>query len=300
MIYTVTFNPAIDYVIHLHALNFGEVNRSEREEVFYGGKGINVSTVLKNLGMDSVALGFIAGFTGKAIESHLNGIGIATDFIDLGSGFTRVNVKIKARVETDINGQGPDIDEKATDELFGKLDKLRSGDYLILAGSIPAAMPDDIYERIMERLDGRGVNIVVDATRDLLLNVLRYKPFLIKPNNFELGEMFDKKLTTLSEIVEHAKKLREMGARNVLVSMAGDGAALVSETNEVVRMGVPEGRVLNSVGAGDSMVAGFILGYIRSGNYLEAIKLGTACGSATAFSPGLAEKDLVEKLYKTL
>ncbi len=300
MIYTVTFNPAIDYVIHMHALNFGEVNRSESEEIFYGGKGINVSTVLKNLGQDSVALGFIAGFTGKAIEAGLNDMGITSDFIELGSGFTRVNVKIKARVETDINGQGPDIDEKATDELFGKLDKLKSGDYLILAGSIPATMPDDTYERIMERLDGRGINIVVDATRDLLLNVLRYKPFLIKPNNFELGEMFDKKLTTRNEIVEHAQKLREMGARNVLVSMAGDGAVLISETNEVVRMGVPEGRVLNSVGAGDSMVAGFVLGYMRSGNYLEAIKLGTACGSATAFSEGLAEKDLVEKLYKTL
>ncbi len=300
MIYTVTFNPAIDYVMHLNALNFGEVNRAENEEVFYGGKGINVSTVLKNLGENSVALGFIAGFTGKALEANLKNSGIITDFISLPQGFTRVNVKIKARVETDINGRGPDIPAEAIDELFKKLDRLKEGDFLILAGSIPASIPDDIYERIMERLSGRGINIVVDATRDLLLNVLSYKPFLIKPNNYELGEMFGKKLTTRNEIVEHAQKLREMGARNVLVSMAGDGAVLIAENGEIVRMGVPSGKVVNSVGAGDSMVAGFVLGYTETGSYQEAVKLGTACGSATAFSAGLAEKELVERLYNTL
>lgn len=300
MIYTVTFNPAIDYVMHLNALNFGEVNRADSEEVFYGGKGINVSTVLKNLGENSVALGFIAGFTGKALEANLKNSGIITDFISLPQGFTRVNVKIKARVETDINGRGPDIPPDAIDELFKKLDRLKEGDFLILAGSIPASIPDDIYERIMERLNGRGINIVVDATRDLLLNVLSYKPFLIKPNNYELGEMFDKKLTTRNEIVEHAQKLREMGARNVLVSMAGDGAVLIAENGEIVRMGVPSGKVVNSVGAGDSMVAGFVLGYTETGSYREAVKLGTACGSATAFSAGLAEKELVERLYNTL
>ncbi len=300
MIYTVTFNPAIDYVMHLNALNFGEVNRADREEVFYGGKGINVSTVLKNLGENSVALGFIAGFTGKALEANLKNSGIITDFISLPQGFTRVNVKIKARVETDINGRGPDIPSEAIDELFKKLDRLKEGDFLILAGSIPASIPDDIYERIMERLNGRGINIVVDATRDLLLNVLSYKPFLIKPNNYELGEMFGKKLTTRNEIVEHAQKLREMGARNVLVSMAGDGAVLIAENGEIVRMGVPSGKVVNSVGAGDSMVAGFVLGYTETGSYQEAVKLGTACGSATAFSAGLAEKELVERLYNTL
>ncbi len=300
MIYTVTFNPAIDYVMHLNALNFGEVNRADSEEVFYGGKGINVSTVLKNLGENSVALGFIAGFTGKALEANLKNSGIITDFISLPQGFTRVNVKIKARVETDINGRGPDIPSEAIDELFKKLDRLKEGDFLILAGSIPASIPDDIYERIMERLNGRGINIVVDATRDLLLNVLSYKPFLIKPNNYELGEMFGKKLTTRNEIVEHAQKLREMGARNVLVSMAGDGAVLIAENGEIVRMGVPSGKVVNSVGAGDSMVAGFVLGYTETGSYQEAVKLGTACGSATAFSAGLAEKELVERLYNTL
>lgn len=300
MIYTVTFNPAIDYVVHLRSLNMGDINRSESEEIFCGGKGINVSTVLKNLGEDNVALGFIAGFTGKALEAGLNKSGINTDFITLDSGFTRVNVKIKSGEETDINGQGPDISGSAVDKLFGKLDKLESGDYLALAGSIPVTMPDDIYERIMERLDGRGINIVVDATKDLLLNVLRFRPFLIKPNNYELGEMFETELKTLDEIIAHAQKLREKGARNVLVSMAGDGSVLISETGEVIRMGVPEGKVLNSVGAGDSMVAGFLLGYIRSGSYTEAIKLGAACGSATAFSPGLAEKDLVQKLYKAL
>ncbi len=300
MIYTVTFNPAIDYVVHLRSLNMGDINRSESEEIFCGGKGINVSTVLKNLGEDNIALGFIAGFTGKALEAGLNKSGINTDFITLDNGFTRVNVKIKSGEETDINGQGPDISPSAVNELFGRLDQLKSGDYLVLAGSIPATMPDDIYERIMERLDGRGINIVVDATKDLLLNVLRYKPFLIKPNNHELGEMFGTELKTLDEIIVHAQKLREKGARNVLVSMAGDGSVLISETGEVIRMGVPEGRVLNSVGAGDSMVAGFILGYIRSGIYTEALKLGTACGSATAFSPGLAERDLVEKLCDAL
>ena len=297
MIYTVTFNPAIDYVMHLGEMVPGEVNRSVGEEIFFGGKGINVSTVLNTLGEESVALGFIAGFTGDAIENGLREKGITTDFIRLRKGATRINVKIKAKAETELNGQGPDIGSEAIDELFAKLDKLVRGDYLVLAGSIPDSIPDDVYERIMEHLDGRGINIVVDATKNLLLNVLPYKPFLVKPNNHELGEMFGKKLTTVDEIIEHARKLREMGARNVLVSMAGEGAILVSETGEVLHVEAPKGKVVNSVGAGDSMVAGFILGYIRSGNYSEALKLGTACGSATAFLPGLAEKELIERLF---
>ncbi len=300
MIYTVTFNPAIDYVMYLSAMNSGEVNRSEREELFFGGKGINVSTVLRNLGQDSVALGFIAGFTGKAIESGLNESGIKTDFIRLSQGCTRINVKLKGSVETDINGQGPSIDNEAVEKLFEKLDILRENDYLVLAGSIPSTMPSDIYERIMEYLSGRGVNIVVDATKDLLLNVLKYKPFLVKPNNHELGEMFGVSLSGRDEIVEYAKRLRKMGARNVLVSMAGDGSVLISEDDEITHMGVPEGKVINSVGAGDSMVAGFVLGYIKSGSYKDAVRLGTACGSATAFSSGLAEKSTVEKLLKIL
>lgn len=300
MIYTVTFNPAIDYVMYLSDMNKGEVNRSEREELFFGGKGINVSTVLRNLGQDSVALGFIAGFTGKAIESGLNESGIKTDFIELRQGCTRINVKLKGSVETDINGQGPAIDKEAVAKLFEKLDTLRENDYLVLAGSIPSTMPNDIYERIMEYLSGRGINIVVDATKDLLLNVLKYQPFLVKPNNHELGEMFGVRLNGRDEIVEYAKKLREMGARNVLVSMAGDGSVLISEDNEITHTGVPDGKVVNSVGAGDSMVAGFVLGYIKSGSFKDAVRLGTACGSATAFSSGLAEKAAVEKLLKNL
>lgn len=300
MIYTVTFNPAIDYVIHLEDIELGAVNRTESEEIFFGGKGINVSTVLSNLGAENIALGFISGFTGKAIESGLNKNGIKTDFIELESGITRINVKIKSKEETDINGQGPAISRKAITELLDKLKILQRGDFLVLAGSIPSTMPDDIYEKIMERLKDSGSNIVVDATGDLLKNVLKYHPFLVKPNNHELGEMFGVEINTEEEIIEYAGKLRQMGARNVLVSRAGDGAILTAENGEVIKMGVPSGKVLNSVGAGDSMVAGFIFGYLQSGDYREALKLGTACGSATAFSPGLAEKEKVEELIKIL
>lgn len=300
MIYTVTFNPAIDYVIHLDEVQPGEVNRSLREEAFFGGKGVNVSTVLANMGQDNVALGFIAGFTGEAIESGLGSMGIKTDFIRLKEGLTRINVKLKSTEETDINCQGPEIDSASVEELFGKLERLAEGDYLILAGSIPPSMPDDIYERIMARLAGRGINIVVDATKDLLLNVLKYKPFLVKPNNHELSEMLGVTLEGRDEIVDGARKLRAMGARNVLVSMAGDGAVLVSEKDEVIPMGAPKGKVLNSVGAGDSMVAGFVTGYLKSGDYREALKLGTACGSATAFSPGLAQREMIEEILKQL
>lgn len=300
MIYTVTFNPAIDYVLHLSEVRRGEVNRADGEEIYFGGKGINVSTVLKNLGCDSVALGFIAGFTGTAIENGLRESGVETDFIRLKNGTTRINVKIKADTETDINGCGPGIDEGSAEELLNRLDMLKENDYLVLAGSIPLTMPGDTYERIMERLSGRGINIVVDATRELLLNVLKYRPFLVKPNNHELEEMLGETFDDIDGVIGGARRLREMGARNVLVSMAGDGAVLVTEQDEVLRMGVPKGKVKNSVGAGDSMVAGFICGYLRYGSYKEALKLGTACGSATAFSPGLAERELIEELLKTL
>lgn len=300
MIYTVTFNPAIDYVIHMDGIIPGSVNRTESEEVFFGGKGINVSTVLRNMDVDSIALGFIAGFTGTAIEQHLESCGIKTSFIRLDQGISRINIKIKAEDETDINCQGPEISDEAIKKLLYRLEQLHSGDMLILAGSIPKSLPDDIYERIMERLDGSGANVVVDATGDLLVNVLKYKPFLIKPNNHELGEIFGIQINTDEEIVEYANRLREFGAKNVLVSRAGDGAILVTENGEVIKMGVPQGRVLNSVGAGDSMVAGFVIGYLNSGDYKEALRLGTACGSATAFSQGLAERPMVEELLKSL
>lgn len=300
MIYTVTFNPAIDYVVHMEQFRLDAVNRTSAEEVYYGGKGINVSNVLKELGFDSSALGFVAGFTGKAIEEGLKKQGIQTEFIHLDNGMSRINVKIKAGEETEVNGQGPDIGADALEQLMIRLDRLKSGDVLVLAGSIPASMPEDVYERIMKRLDGQGIRIAVDATRNLLVNVLKYHPFLIKPNNYELGEIFGKQLKTDEDIIFYAKKLQEMGAQNVLISMAGDGAILVTDSEEVHKMGVPKGTVQNSVGAGDSMVAGFLAGYLEKGSYADALKMGTAAGSATAFSAGLATKEKIAELLKQI
>lgn len=299
MIYTITFNPAIDYVIHTDSIRTGEVNRTSSETYFIGGKGINVSVVLAELGVKSVALGFVAGFTGDAIENGLLRKGISTDFIKLNNGFSRINVKIKSDEETEINGQGPEISDEAIAELFRKLDSINSGDILVLAGSIPKSLDSDIYERILSYCDGKGVRFVVDASGSLLLNVLKYKPFLIKPNNHELGEMFGVKASSSAEIEKYALKLREMGARNVLVSMAGDGAVLFAEDGNTYSCGVCKGTVRNSVGAGDSMVAGFIAG-ISDGDYSHALKLGTACGGATAFSDDLAVKEDIDRLLKTL
>ncbi len=296
MIYTVTFNPAIDYVVRMEKLEIGSVNRSREEALFYGGKGINVSTVLKNLGVDSVALGFVAGFTGKAIEEGVAALGVKADFITVSDGVSRINVKLKAGEETEINGKGPNISDAELEELYKKLDGLTDGDCLVLAGAIPRSLPSDVYEKIMARLAGKKVDIVVDATKDLLLNVLKYHPFLIKPNNFELGEMFGVTLHSDEEIEEYAKRLQTLGARNVAISMAGDGSMLLTETGETYRMGVPKGKVVNSVGAGDSMVAGFIASYFAEHDYKKALKYGAATGSATAFSEGLATKDQVEKL----
>ena len=305
MVYTVTFNPAIDYVVHTGEMKLGMTNRSEREEMYFGGKGINVSIVLRELGVDSKALGFTAGFTGEAIEKGLADMGIDTDFVRLANGNSRINVKIKSEEETELNGQGPDIDDDAVAALFEKLEALRDGDTLVLAGSIPSSLPSDIYERILAKLAGRDIRTVVDATKDLLLNVLKYKPFLIKPNNHELGEMFGVALSTDADIEKFARKLQEMGARNVLISMAGDGAMLIDETGEKHRCGVCKGTVKNSVGAGDSMVAGFTAG-IQQGDhgdqsdYEYALKLGTAAGGATAFSDGLAQKEKIAELLETL
>ena len=299
MVYTVTFNPAIDYVVHTGEMKLGATNRSEREEMYFGGKGINVSIVLRELGIDSKAFGFTAGFTGEAIEKGLADVGIDTDFVRLETGNSRINVKIKASEETELNGQGPDIDDKSLSALFEKLDRLSDGDTLVLAGSIPSSLPSDIYERILERLSGRNIRAVVDATKDLLLNVLKYKPFLIKPNNHELGEMFGVTLNSDEEIETYARKLQEMGAVNVLVSMAGDGAMLIDEYGKMHRCGVCKGVVKNSVGAGDSMVAGFTAG-VLNGDYEYALKLGTAAGGATAFSDGLATKEEITELVKTL
>ncbi len=300
MVYTVTFNPAIDYVVHTDELAVGMTNRSKSEQMYVGGKGINVSMVLAELGIKSKALGFVAGFTGRAIEDGAKEKGVETDFVHLENGNSRINVKIKSTEETELNGQGPSIPGKAIEELFAKLDGLKDGDILVLAGSIPDTLPSDIYEKILARLSDRKIKAVVDATKDLLLNVLKYKPFLIKPNNHELGEMFGVKLQTEDEIVAYAKKLREMGAVNVLISMAGDGAILVDENDKIHKCGVCKGIVKNSVGAGDSMVAGFIAGTAEKGDYEYALKLGTATGGATAFSDELAKQDEIYKLLAQL
>ena len=299
MIYTITFNPAIDYVVMTDKIKPGEVNRANEERMYFGGKGINVSVVLNELEIKSRALGFVAGFTGEAIENGLASQGIETGFVRLKNGFSRINVKIKSDEETELNGRGPDIPDDAVAELFEKLEMIKDGDTLILAGSIPPSLPSDIYEKILAQLEGRKIKTVVDATKDLLLNVLKYHPFLVKPNNHELGEMFGVKLETTEQIAEYAGKLRDMGARNVLVSMAGDGALLLDENGKIHTCGVCRGTVKNSVGAGDSMVAGFIAGS-ENGDYEYALKLGTACGGATAFSEGLAKKDDIFRLLETI
>lgn len=299
MIYTVTFNPAIDYIVHTGTMQVGQVNRSQGEELYFGGKGINVSFVLHELGLPSKALGFVAGFTGAAIEAGIQEQGIATDFVHLDSGFSRINVKIKSGEETELNGQGPNISEAAVAELFEKLNQLQDGDILILAGSIPNTMPADSYEKILAHLSDKNIKVVVDATKDLLLKVLPYHPFLIKPNNHELGELFGVTLHSIEEIATYAKKLQEMGAKNVLISMAGDGALLIDETGKQHVCGVCKGTVKNSVGAGDSMVAGFVAGSMH-GDYEAALKLGTAAGGATAFSEGLAQRAEIERLLQQL
>lgn len=300
MIYTVTLNPSIDYVVKLNNLSTGDINRSSEEYVYPGGKGINVSLILKELGYKSNALGFISGFTGQYIESILNERGLNSDFIKLENGFTRINVKIKSNEETEINGQGPHISSEKLDKLYEKIESLNEDDILVLAGSIPSTLDEKLYENIMARIENKGIKVVVDATKNLLLNVLKYKPFLIKPNNIELEEMFNVKLETTEDIVLYANKLKEMGAKNVLVSMGKDGALLVTEDNKVLKSSVAKGEVKNSVGAGDSMVGGFIAGYLKNKSYEEALKLGAASGSATAFSYDLATRDFINELLEQI
>ena len=297
MIYTITFNPALDYIVRVQDFKLGQVNRTSYEEVYAGGKGINVSIVLKNLDVENVALGYIAGFTGEEIENKIKAFGCNTDFIKLNNGMSRINVKLKSNEESEINGQGPSISDQDLEELYRKLELLREGDILVLAGSIPATLPKNIYEIIMERLSGKGIRFIVDATGELLLNVLKYKPFLIKPNHHELAELFNATIENEDDIVIYAKKLREMGAQNVLISRAGDGAIFVTEKDEIIKSDVPKGTLINSVGAGDSMVGGFIAGYLKNKSLEEAFKMGVATGSASACSEGLATK---EKVYELL
>lgn len=299
MIYTVTFNPALDYIMRVDGLQSKDINRTRSEEIHYGGKGINVSVILTRLGVENKALGFVAGFSGKQIEDMLVSDGIKTDFVHLKEGYTRINVKIRCDRELDINANGPEIKREEVDALFEKLEELKSKDYLILAGSIPKALPDNMYEKILERLDGKGVNFVVDATGDLLKNVLKYKPFMVKPNHHELGEIFGVEITALEDIEKYGKKLQEMGAKNVLVSRGKDGAALIDEFGKVHTMGNVPGKIISSVGCGDSMVAGFVAGYVREKDYAYALKLGSACGNATAFSSGLATKNEIDKMLQS-
>lgn len=300
MVYTITLNPALDYVMKVGKLRYDDINRSKSEEIYYGGKGINVSVILTRLGVHNKALGFVAGFTGRKLEQMLVDEGIDCDFNRLSNGQTRINVKIKADTELDVNASGPDISEDDIKDLMDKLDDIGENDYLVLAGSIPSTLPDDIYERILSRLQSRGVNFIVDATGDLLKKALPYKPFLVKPNHHELGDLFGVETKTEEDIVKYARKVQEMGARNVLVSRAKDGATLIDENSNVTTFANVDGELVNSVGCGDSMVAGFVAGYISKKDYAYALKLGAACGNATAFSEELATADEIKKVFEIM
>ncbi len=296
MIYTVTFNPAVDYLVYVPKLEAGRILRSKKESYYCGGKGINVSQVLCELECRTTAMGFVAGFTGDLIEKELKDRGILTDFVHLRDGFSRINVKIRSECETDINGQGPRICEDDIKKLIEKLSTLRTGDTLVLAGSIPDTLPPDMYEKIMAGLDGRGVRFVVDATKSLLVNSLKYRPFLVKPNRDELGEIFSVKINTAEDALKYAGQLQNMGAVNVLVSMGAYGAVLLDENGEGHHMPALGGKAVNTVGAGDSMVAGFIAGLEKSADYEYALKLGCAAGGATACHEGLATKNEIFEL----
>ena len=298
MIYTVTFNPSLDYIVSVENFQLGITNRTSSELMLPGGKGINVSTVLMILGIENKALGFVAGFVGDEIIRRLEEMGVQNGFIRIEEGVSRINLKLKSIDGTEINGQGPVISPEHVEELMKQLDRLGEGDVLFLSGSIPSSMPDDAYQKIMERLDGRGVQIVVDATKDLLLNVLEYHPFLIKPNNHELGELFGVELKTREEVIPYAKKLQEKGAVNVLVSMAGEGAVLIDANEDVYMAPAPKGTLVNGVGAGDSMVAGFMAGWLEKQDYEHAFCMGVSAGSASAFSEHLATKAEIEAVYQ--
>ena len=298
MIYTVTFNPSLDYIVSVPGFELGKTNRTESEQLLPGGKGINVSILLNHIGIESTALGFCAGFTGEEIKRQLQVQGIHTDFIQMENGCARINLKLQNVEGTEINGMGPAISEEKTKELLERLDVLKEGDVLVLAGSIPASMPDDMYRNIAARMEGKKILLAVDATKDLLVNVLEYHPFLVKPNNHELGEIFGVELKDRESVIPYAKKIQEMGATNVLVSMAGEGAVLAAADGKVYLAPAPKGKLVNGVGAGDSMVAGFLTGWLKRQDYREAFHMGIATGSATAFSEYLAGREQVEDVYR--
>lgn len=296
MICTVTFNPSLDYIVRVDDMRLGVINRTTYEQVLPGGKGINVSIVLGNLGHESRALGFLAGFTGAEIARRVREAGVSADFIEVAEGMSRINAKIKSNEETELNGQGPLITEADIEQLYSRLEVLSQDDTLVISGSVPSTLPGDMYERIMERLDGRGVRIVVDAERELLTRVLPYRPFLVKPNNIELGDIYGVKLETRADVIPYAKRMQQAGARNVLVSMAGEGGVLVAESGKVFDSPAAKGEVVNSVGAGDSSVAGFLAGLAETGSYETAFRMALAAGSASAFSDHLATRPEVEEL----
>ena len=300
MIYTITFNPALDYISQVENFEIGKINRTQTEKILPGGKGLNVSTVLRNLGIESTALGFIAGFTGEELKRGIEQRGIKTDFINVEKGLTRINVKISSKEETALNGNGPEITDENIKELLKKIENIKSENTVILAGNIPKCINNNIYEIICKKLEQNKVRFIVDATKELLMNVLKYKPFLIKPNKEELEETFKEKIETKEEIIEHAKKLQKLGAQNVLISLGGEGAILVTSENKEYFINAPKGKVLNTVGAGDSMVAGFVAGYEKSGDYQYAFKVGVATGSASAFSMNLATAEEVANLLKEI
>ncbi len=300
MIYTVTFNPALDYILELDKLEIGKIQKSKTELILPGGKGINVSTVLTNLEIDNIALGYKAGFVGAELERLLRNMNVKTDFIDLEEGNSRINVKISGEEETAINTNGPKISENKILELLEKLKTLNENDYLVLSGSIPSSIKDDIYEKICSIVKKQNVKIVVDATKNLLVQALKYNPFLIKPNNEELGEIFDVEIHTKEDAYVYGKKLKEMGAQNVLVSMGKTGAALIDEAGQEYFLKSPEGKRVNTVGSGDSMVAGFIAGFLKYKNYNDALKMGVSAGSASALSKYLATKEEVYNLFNNI
>lgn len=300
MIYTVTFNPSLDYIVAVPTLGIGKTNRTSYEKRLPGGKGINVSTVLKNLGVDNVAFGFIAGFTGEEIKSRAEKLGISCDFITLPEGDSRINIKMKQFDGTEINGAGPVISAEAVEQLMTKLRGLNRGDIVVLAGSIPSSMKDSIYRDIMAELSEKGIRFVVDATKDLLLNVLQYHPFLIKPNDQELSEIFKVPIRKRKDVIPYAMALQRLGARNVLVSMGRQGAVLLDEDGHIHMLPAPKGKVVNAVGAGDSMVAGFLAGWEQEHNFYHAFKMGLAAGGASAFSEELATREEIENVYRRI
>ena len=299
MIYTLTLNPALDYVVKVLDYCKGAVNRAVETTFLPGGKGINVSIMLKHLGVNSVPLGFAAGFTGKELERYLIDAGCIPEFVFLAEGHTRINVKLKADAETEINALGPVVTSRELAALKAQIAGLEPGDFLVLAGSIPKGLPQSIYRDIMEDLSKKQVSVVVDTEGEALLQTLEYKPFLIKPNHHELGDIFGVEVTGKEDAVTYARKLQKMGARNVLVSMAGDGAVLVTESGQSYQATAPSGTVVNSTGAGDSTVAGFLAGFLEKGSYRDAFLKGICSGSATAFSQGLGTGEEVAELMKS-